>query len=265
MRAVAAATRYRTLFLSDLHLGTRGCQVTQLIDFLDRHDADTIYLVGDIIDGWRLNARWYWTEDHAHVLRRLEDKAKNGTRVLYLPGNHDEFVRPYCGSRLNGFDVADNAIHDSADGKRYLVIHGDCFDLIQAQARWLAFLGDSGYAAALAANTAVNRIGRRLGLPYWSFSNWAKMRVKSAVNFISHYEEVVVTAARRHAVDGVVCGHIHRATIHEDFGLTYVNCGDWVESCTAVAEHDDGQLEVINWANRAEPAALEPRIQGVAA
>lgn len=267
MRVMPAPRQYRTLFISDLHLGTKGCQVAQLLDFLNKHDAGTIYLVGDIIDEWRLRVRWHWPDDHSDVLRRLKAKAQNGARVVYLPGNHDEFLRSYCGGRLDGFDVADSAIHEAADGKRYLVVHGDCFDVVQAQARWLAFFGDSAYATALAVNTAVNRMGQRLGLPYWSFSNWAKMRVKAVVNFIGHYEEALVKAARQHAVDGVVCGHIHRAAIHEDFGLAYANCGDWVESCTAIAEHDDGRMEVINWANQSEPAALEPRVesQGVAA
>jgi len=267
MRAMPAPRQYRTLFLSDLHLGTRGCQVSQLLDFLAKHDADTIYLVGDIIDEWRLRVRWHWPDDHSNVLYCLKDKAKNGTRVVYLPGNHDEFVRAYCGGRLDGFDIADNTVHEAADGKRYLVVHGDCFDVVQAQARWLAFFGDSAYATALTINTLVNRFGQRLGLPYWSFSNWAKMRVKAAVNFIGHYEEALVKAAREHAVDGVVCGHIHSATIHDDFGLSYVNCGDWVESCTAIAENEDGRMEIINWANQSEPAEIEPQVesQGVAA
>ena len=267
MRARAVTKQYRTLFLSDLHLGSKGCQVARLLDFLSKHDADTVYLVGDIIDEWRLRAGSHWPADHSAVLYCLKDKAEDGTRVVYLPGNHDQFVRAFCGGRLDGFDIADNAVHEAADGRRYLVVHGDCFDVVQAQAPWLAFVGDSAYATALAVNTAMNRMGQRLGLPYWSFSNWAKMRVKAAVNFIGHYEEAVVAAAREHAVDGVVCGHIHRATIHDDFGLAYVNCGDWVESCTAIAEHSDGRMEIINWANRSEPAAVEPRVerQGVAA
>ncbi len=267
MLAMPAPRQYRTLFLSDLHLGTKGCRVNQLLDFLSKHDAATIYLVGDIIDEWRLRAHWHWPDDHSDVLYCLKDRAQRGARVVYIPGNHDEFVRAYCGGRLDGFDIADRAIHQAADGRRYLVVHGDCFDVVQTQAPWLAFLGDSAYATALAVNTAVNRLGQRLGLPYWSFSNWAKMRVKAVVNFIGHYEQALVTAAREHSVDGVVCGHIHSAAVHDDFGLAYVNCGDWVESCTAVAEHDDGRMEIINWANQSEPAALEPRVesQGVAA
>ncbi|MEX0853219.1 MAG: UDP-2,3-diacylglucosamine diphosphatase, partial [Bauldia sp.] len=257
MIAPAARRQHRTLFLSDLHLGTKGCQAARLVDFLDGHDAETIYLVGDIIDEWRLRLRWHWPDNHSAVLHRLHEKAASGARVVYLPGNHDEFVRPYCGSRINGFHVAEDAIHEAADGKRYLVVHGDCFDVIQAQAHWLALIGDRAYASALAINTAMNRIGRRLGLPYWSFSNWAKMRVKGVVNFIGRYEEALVRAARLHAVDGVICGHIHRAAIHEDFGLTYVNCGDWVESCTAIVEDYDGTLELVRWTPA--PARPPPR------
>jgi UDP-2,3-diacylglucosamine pyrophosphatase LpxH len=261
MTAMAAPKQYRTLFLSDLHLGTRGCQVDQLLNFLVSHDAETIYLVGDIIDGWQLDHRWYWPSSHSDALSLLMEKSRAGARLVYLPGNHDEFLRPYCGARAAGLEFADKAIHEAANGKRYLVLHGDCFDRVLQDARWLAFVGDWAYVAALAFNTAVNRVGRSLGLPYWGFSNWAKMRVKGAVNFIGKYEEVVAKAAREHSVDGVVCGHIHSATIHEDFGLTYVNCGDWVESCTAIVEHDDGRMEIVNWANLREPETFETGVE----
>jgi UDP-2,3-diacylglucosamine pyrophosphatase LpxH len=257
MTAIAATRRFRTLFLSDLHLGTRGCQSAQLLNFLASHDADVIYLVGDIIDVWRLDARWYFPDEHHAVLQLLRAKAELGTRIVYLPGNHDDFVRQYVGSRTDTLEIEESAVHEAADGKRYLVVHGDCFDPVQSRARWLAFLGDHAYVAALAVNTFVNRLGRSVGLPYWSFSNWAKMRVKGAVNFIGHYEESLVAAAREHDVDGVVCGHIHRAAVHDDFGLRYVNCGDWVESCTAAVEHDDGRIEIVTWVNMVDiPAAL---------
>jgi len=253
MTAIAATHRFRTLFISDLHLGSRGCQVGQLLNFLVSHDADTIYLVGDIIDHWQLDRRWYWPDAHQAVLTLLTEKAERGTRVVYLPGNHDDFVRQYVGRRSDTLEITESAVHEAADGKRYLILHGDCFDPIQSKARWLAFLGDSAYVTALAINTTVNRVGRSFGLPYWSFSNWAKMRVKTAVNFIGHYEESLVAAAREREVDGVVCGHIHRAAVHDEFGLRYVNCGDWVESCTAAVEHDDGKIEIVTWANRVEP------------
>jgi UDP-2,3-diacylglucosamine pyrophosphatase LpxH len=260
MTAAVTPREYRTLFLSDFHLGTKGCQVGQLLNFLVSHNAQTIYLVGDIIDGWRLGVRWYWPDDHALVLKCLKAKAKRGTRVVYLPGNHDEFVRAHVGSRSDFVEFAEIVVHEAADGKRYLVVHGDCFDFVQSDARWLAELGDYAYVAALAVNTFLNRVGRRLGLPYWSFSQWAKMRVKGAVNFIGHYEERLVKAARENAVDGVICGHIHKAAMHDDFGLAYVNCGDWVESCTAAVEHDDGRIEIITWAHL-DAAAYAPDIE----
>ncbi len=263
MTVIAAPQRFRTLFLSDFHLGTRGCQVRPLLNFLQNHDAETIYLVGDIIDGWRLQARWYWPDSHNDVLRCLMNKARRGTRLVYVPGNHDEFARAYCGGESSGdLEFANETIHEAADGKSYLILHGDVFDPVQSKARWLAFLGDNAYVAALGINIALNRIGRALGLPYWSFSNWAKMRVKSAVNFIGHYEQAVANAAREHDVDGVVCGHIHRAALHEDFGIVYVNCGDWVESCTAIAEHSDGHFELLSFVDASEPAALEPFFEG---
>jgi UDP-2,3-diacylglucosamine pyrophosphatase LpxH len=261
MNAIPSTREFRTLFLSDLHLGTKGCQVGQLLNFLAGHDAETIYLVGDIIDAWRLDTRWYWPQEHNAVLRLLKSKAERGTRIVYLPGNHDDFVRQYVGSRTATLEIEESVVHTTADGKRYLVVHGDCFDPVQSKARWLAFLGDNAYVAALAINTFVNGIGRRLGLPYWSFSNWAKMKVKGAVNFIGHYEESLVAAARENNVDGVICGHIHRAAAHEEFGLRYVNCGDWVESCTAAVEHQDGRIEIVGWANTQEPEATQPKVE----
>jgi UDP-2,3-diacylglucosamine pyrophosphatase LpxH len=261
MNLIAEPRQYRTLFISDLHLGTKGCQVGQLLHFLVNHEADTIYLVGDIIDGWQLDSRWYWPDEHNAVLRLLKAKAENGSRVVYLPGNHDEFVRAYIGSKADSLEIHESIVHEAADGKRYLVVHGDCFDPVQQQARWLAFVGDHAYVFALAVNTFVNGIGRRFGLPYWSFSNWAKMKIKGAVNFIGHYEQELVAAARENNVDGVVCGHIHRPAMHDEFGLRYVNCGDWVESCTAVVEHDDGRLEIINWANLREARTSQPGVE----
>ena len=262
MNIVADQRHYRALFLSDLHLGTRGCQVDELLHFLVTHNADTIYLVGDIIDGWRLESRWYWPDEHAAVLRVLLAKAERGSRLVYLPGNHDEFIRAYVGQTTAHVEFVEKIVHEAADGKRYLVVHGDCFDPVQDKARWLAFIGDHAYVAALAVNTFVNRLGRRIGLPYWSFSNWAKSRVKSVVNFMGHYEQELVSAAREHEVDGVICGHIHRAALHEDFGLRYVNCGDWVESRTAAVEHLDGRMEILNWGNLTLPEAFEENLEG---
>ncbi|MXQ10032.1 UDP-2,3-diacylglucosamine diphosphatase [Microvirga makkahensis] len=239
--------RVRTLFLSDLHLGTKGCQAEALLDFLRRYDAETIYLVGDIVDGWRLKSGWYWPQSHNDVVQKLLRKVRKGSSLVYVPGNHDEFLRDYVGVSLGGIELAEHAIHETADGKRYLVIHGDQFDLVVRHARWLAFLGDGAYTAALFVNTYLNIVRRKLGLTYWSLSAWAKLRVKNAVNFISRFEELLAAEARRQEVDGVICGHIHHAAMHENFGVSYVNTGDWVESCTVVVEHWDGSLELLRW------------------
>ncbi len=250
------ARRFRSLFLSDVHLGTKGCQADLLLDFLRHHEADTLYLVGDIVDGWRLRSGWYWPQAHNDVVQKLLRKGRKGTRIVYLPGNHDEFLRDYYGSHFGGIEVVETAIHEAADGKRYLVIHGDVFDVVVRHARWLAFLGDGAYTTALIVNTYLNWVRRKLGFPYWSLSQWAKLKVKNAVNFIGRFEEAVATEARRHKVDGVICGHIHHAVMHEQFGLTYLNCGDWVESCTAIVEHADGRFEIIDWARATRAAAL---------
>ena len=241
------ARRFRTLFISDIHLGTRGCQADRFLDFLRHIDADTIYLVGDIVDGWALRSTWYWPQAHNNVVQKLLRKARKGARIIYIPGNHDEFLRDYYGTHFGGGEVAESAIHIAADGRRYLVTHGDLFDIVIRHARWLAYLGDKAYDAAIAANTFFNRLRRRLGLRYWSLSQWAKYKVKNAVNFIGEFEKTLAAEAHRHGLDGVICGHIHHAAAHNKFGFAYINCGDWVESCTAIGEHFDGHFEIINW------------------
>ena len=240
-------TIYRTLFLSDVHLGSRGCQAELLLDFLKNNDAATIYLVGDMIDGWQLKNRWYWPQAHNDVVQKLLRKVRKGVRVIYLPGNHDEFARDYIGSVFGGVEVADHAYHMTADKKRLLIVHGDQFDIVVKHARWLAYLGDWAYTFALWSNLWLNKFRRKLGFTYWSLSAWAKLKVKNAVNFIGAFEAALVEAARRHNADGVVCGHIHHPVIRDIDGITYVNIGDFVESCTAVAEHDDGRLEILHW------------------
>lgn len=239
--------RFRTLFISDVHLGTRGAQAEALLEFLRIHEAETIYLVGDIVDGWRLRSNWYWPQSHNDVVQKLLRKARKGARVIYVPGNHDEFLRGFCGTHFGGIEVRRSAVHEAADGRRYLVIHGDEFDVVIRHARWLAFLGDWAYVTALALSTQINRVRRGLGLTYWSLSAWAKLKVKNAVNFIGRFETTLATDAARRGVDGVICGHIHSAALRDIDGLTYVNTGDWVESCTAVVEHADGRMELINW------------------
>jgi UDP-2,3-diacylglucosamine pyrophosphatase LpxH len=239
--------RFRALFISDVHLGTRGCQAERLLDFMRHHEADTIYLVGDIVDGWQLRSSWYWPQQHNDVVQKLLRQARKGVRIVYVPGNHDEFLRNYCGTHFGGVEVTETIMHEGADGRRYLVIHGDHFDLVVTQARWLAHLGDKAYTLALALNTIFNRLRRALGFPYWSLSKWAKLKVKNAVSYIGEFEKTLAAEARKRGADGVICGHIHHAVMHDDFGLRYVNCGDWVESCTAVAEHHDGRFEIIHW------------------
>jgi UDP-2,3-diacylglucosamine pyrophosphatase LpxH len=245
-------TKFRTLFISDVHLGKRGCQADLLIDFLKYNDADTIYLVGDIIDGWALKGGWYWPQSHNDVVQKLLRKVRKGTRMIFLPGNHDEFARGYLGMMFGGVEVMDSVIHEAADGKRYLVIHGDQFDIVVAHARWLALLGDWAYEAALFSNYWFNRVRRSLGFPYWSFSAWAKLKVKDAVNFIGSFEKELADEARRQGANGVICGHIHHSVIRDIDGITYVNTGDFVESCTAVAEHFDGSLEILHWQTKGE-------------
>ncbi len=259
MNAQTNPRHYRALFLSDIHLGTRGCQAGMLLDFLRVHDAETVYLVGDIVDGWRLRKSWHWPQEHNDVVQKLLRKARKGARVVYVPGNHDEFLREYLGTHFGGVEVVDSCVHETAAGERMLVIHGDQFDVVVRHARWLAYFGDWAYVTALNVNTALNMIRRKLGFPYWSLSAWAKLRVKNAVNFIGRFEETLAEEARRRGVDGVICGHIHHAADQDTNGIHYINTGDWVESCTAIAELHDGTFELIRWAdmNRAnEPLQL---------
>lgn len=244
--------RFRALFISDVHLGTRGAQVEALLEFLKHHDADTIYLVGDIVDGWRLNKAWYWPQSHNDLAQKLLRKGRKGARIVYIPGNHDEFLRDFYGTQFGGIELRESAIHEAADGKRYLVTHGDFFDVVVQNARWLAYLGDWAYAAALAVSMRINAVRRRFGFTYWSFSSWAKVNVKRAVNFIGKFEDTLSGEAARHGVDGVICGHIHCAADHELNGVRYINTGDWVESCTAAVEHFDGRIEIIDWSQASQ-------------
>ncbi len=243
----APPLRWRSVFISDLHLGTPGCQAEALLDFLRQCRCEQLYLVGDIIDGWQLRRRWYWPQPHNDVVQKLLRMARKGTRVVFVPGNHDEFARRYAGHSFGGIEVQREAIHLAADGRRFWVMHGDHFDAVVQCAPWLAHLGDHLYEWALELNRHLNSLRARLGLPYWSLSRYLKLKVKRAVSFIGDYEAAVIREARRRGVDGVVCGHIHHAELRQDGEVVYANCGDWVESLTALVEHDDGQLEVIEW------------------
>jgi UDP-2,3-diacylglucosamine pyrophosphatase LpxH len=239
---------YRSIFISDIHLGTRGCKSEFLLDFLRETDSQFLYLVGDIVDGWRLKRAWYWHQTHNDVVQKLLRKSRKGTQVVYVPGNHDEIARDYVGMHFGGVWICDDAIHETAAGKRLLVVHGDAFDGVVSYARWLAILGDYAYTFALVANHWLNRARLAFGYGYWSLSAYLKHRVKNAVAFVSAFEHAVAAEARRRGADGVVCGHIHKAEIREIDGILYCNDGDWVESCTALVEHWDGRLEILDWA-----------------
>lgn len=241
-------TEYRTIWLSDIHLGTRNCQTHFLLDFLKENDSDTLYLVGDIIDGWQLQKSWTWTQGHNDVIQKILRKARKGTNVIYVPGNHDEFLRQYGTMQFGGISLIPKTIHKTANGRRYLVLHGDQFDGVMQHAKWLAKLGDEAYDFVLWLNHWFNQIRRLFGYDYWSLSSYLKHKVKNAVSFISTYEDALAEAARRHKVDGIICGHIHKAERRDINGIEYCNTGDWVESCTALVEHMDGRLELIQWA-----------------
>ncbi|MFP5328521.1 MAG: UDP-2,3-diacylglucosamine diphosphatase [Alphaproteobacteria bacterium] len=257
----------RTVWISDTHLGTAGCNAELLLDFLRSVDCEMLYLVGDIVDGWQLKKGWYWPPRHNDVVRCVLKKAKHGTRVVYVPGNHDEAFRDYVGLNFGGVEVKAEALHVTADGRRLLILHGDEFDGVVIYARWLALLGDHAYTLLLKLNRLVNGTRRMFGLPYWSLSSQIKRRVKNAVQYISRFEQAVAYAAYERGVEGVVCGHIHTAEVRQIGEVTYYNDGDWVESCTALVEHGDGRMEIIDWAalKRDETRAPSLRVPEVAA
>jgi UDP-2,3-diacylglucosamine pyrophosphatase LpxH len=255
---------FRTIWVSDTHLGTSGCKAELLLDFLKSTECETLYLVGDIIDGWQLRKGWYWPTRHNDIVRCILKKAKHGTRVVYVPGNHDEAFCDYVGLHLGDVELLPEALHETADGRLLLVLHGDEFDGIVRYAKWLALLGDRAYTLLLKTNRVANWIRRKRGLPYWSLSGHLKKKVKNAVQFISSFEEVVARAAAERGAHGVVCGHIHSAEIRQIGGVTYYNDGDWVESCTALVEHADGQMEIVDWAEhkRNETLAAAESVDG---
>jgi UDP-2,3-diacylglucosamine pyrophosphatase LpxH len=248
---------YRTLWISDVHLGTTGCQAGALLDFLKHTDCQTLYLVGDIIDGWQLRRSWFWPQTHNDVLQKLLRKARKGTRIIFIPGNHDEFARKYVEHNFGGIDVQEDWVHTCADGRKLWVMHGDYFDGVVRCAKWLAHLGDSLYTLTLELNRHYNSMRARMGLPYWSLAQYLKGKVKRAVSYVGDFEHAVVREARKRGVQGVVCGHIHQAQLTEIDGILYANDGDWVESLTALAEHADGRLEIIHWAEHMPAPALK--------
>jgi UDP-2,3-diacylglucosamine pyrophosphatase LpxH len=252
-------TRVRTVWISDIHLGTKGCQAHALLDFLKVVECDTLFLVGDIVDGWQLRRNWYWPQSHNDVVQKLLRKARKGTRVIFIPGNHDEFARRYLEHEFGGIEVASEWMHETADGKRLWVTHGDLYDGVIQRAKWLAYLGDNLYEFTLYANRWFNRARARMGYPYWSLSKYLKLKVKQAVSYVADFEEALAKEARRRGAHGVVCGHIHHAEMRDIGGVLYCNDGDWVESLTALVEHPDGRLEIFDWAAQQAAVAAQAR------
>ncbi len=256
--ADAPSQRFRTVWISDIHLGTPGCQAEALLEFLREVECEQLFLVGDIIDGWQLRRNWYWPQAHNDVVQKLLRKARKGCRVIFIPGNHDEFARKYVNHDFGGIEVAQEWIHETADGRKLWITHGDLFDGVIQCAKWLAHVGDTAYEFTLKLNSYLNRLRARMGLPYWSLSKYLKLKVKRAVSFISDFEIAVAREARKRGVHGVVCGHIHHAELREIDGILYANDGDWVESLTALVEHADGRLEILDWSERHRRPALKP-------
>jgi len=241
---------YRSIFISDVHLGTKDCKANQLNNFLKHNNCNTLYLVGDIIDAWKIQQnRWRWRQSHTNVIRRILGHAKRGTRIVYIAGNHDEFLRPLIpyGIGFGEIEIVNQATHTGADGRRYLVTHGDLFDGITRLAPWISFLGDKAYDFVLSINSRFNWIRHKMGFGYWSLSQYLKKRVKKAIDFIFQFEQNLATYCKKRGFDGVICGHIHHAEIKDINGIVYMNDGDWVESCTALVEHHNGRWEIITW------------------
>jgi UDP-2,3-diacylglucosamine pyrophosphatase LpxH len=247
--------KYRSIFISDVHLGFRGCQASLVLDFLRSTECKQLYLVGDIVDIWAMKNGVYWPEAHNQVVREVLAKAERGTEVIYTPGNHDELFRTHLGANFGNVVVCEEAIHTTADGRRFLVMHGDAFDTVVQNGKWLAKIGATAYDNLLALNGLISRIRSVFGMKYWSLAGYVKQKVKNAVSYIGNFESAVANEAERRQVDGMICGHIHHAEMREIGAVAYCNCGDWVESCTALVEHHDGRLELLRWTD-AYPQSL---------
>jgi len=241
---------YRSIWISDFHLGTRGCQSELLLEFIKHTQSEKLYLVGDIIDGWALKNTWYWPQSHNDVVQKILRKARHGAEVFYISGNHDEVMRGFVPVNFGGVSILNHVIHETVDKKKYLVVHGDQFDGIIQCAKWLAMLGSITYDFLIYFNRYINFFRKKLGYEYWSLSNYLKFTVKNAVKFVSEYEKLVSNYAKQFKVEGIICGHIHHANMQSMNGIHYINDGDWVESCTALVEHFDGKLELINWTEK---------------
>ena len=250
--------RMRTVFISDIHLGFKGCSADWLLDFLHHAEMDYLFLVGDIIDVWSMQKSMFWPQSHNNVLRTILGKAKRGTKVVFVPGNHDEVFREFDGAVFGNLEIHREYIHEGADGRRMLVMHGDEFDSVVKCSRWLAKLGSNLYDILLAANPYINWIRRKFDLPHWSLSMYLKHKAKTAVQYIGSFEDAVAQAARKRGVEIVVCGHIHRAEMRYIDGILYCNDGDWVESCTSLVEDMNGQLRLVDWPKYREQVRLAP-------
>ena len=244
-----ADTKFKSIFISDIHLGTKGCQAKKLVQFLKNHECEKLYLVGDIIDGWRVTKKWYWPNSHTNVIRHILKKVKQGTEVYYIAGNHDEVLRPFInfGLEFGRIKIMDDIVHEGINGKKYYVVHGDYFDGVTRLAKWLVLLGDNAYTFLIWFNLKFNWIRKRLGMKYWSLSKYLKANAKKAVDFIFHFKNNVTDHARKKGYDGVICGHIHTPEILDINGITYMNDGDWVESCTALVEQYDGTWHILDF------------------
>ena len=253
-------SHYRAIWISDIHLGTKGCKADFLLDFLKHNESEQLYLVGDIIDGWQMRRNWYWNQSHNDVVQKVLRKARKGTQVTYVAGNHDEALRDFLGMSFGDIQIVNEARHTMRDGRVLWVTHGDLFDGVIQHAKWLAYLGDSAYTLILNINDHYNRLRHRLGLSYWSLSQYLKHKVKNAVSYITAFEEALTQEARRRGYDGVVCGHIHRPEIREIDGILYCNDGDWVESLSALVETHAGELKIIHWPYRAKKQKGAPQL-----
>lgn len=240
--------RFRSIFISDLHLGTKRAHTEGILEFLKKTESEYLYLVGDIIDNWAMKRSWFWAQSHNDVVQKILRKARKGTNVVFIPGNHDELFRDFAGQDFGLIKVRRSYVHTTAAGKRYFILHGDEFDSVVLYARWLAYLGDQAYGWAILVNKYFNKARRFLRLPYWSLSAYLKRKVKRAVEFVGNFETAIVREARNRNVDGVICGHIHTPEMRDIENIHYCNTGDWVESCSAVVEHMDGRMELLDWA-----------------
>ena len=253
---------YKTIAISDVHLGSRGCKAKLLLNFLKNNSCETLYLIGDIVDAWKIQQnKWYWHQSHTDVVREILKKAKRGTKVVWIAGNHDEFLRPMIPYNITfgSIVIANQWVHQAINGDRYLLVHGDLFDGITRLAPWISFLGDKAYDVLLAVNTKYNWWRHKLGFGYWSLSKYLKHKVKRAIDFMFQFELNLANYCGRKNFDGVICGHIHRAEIKQLNGVVYMNTGDWVESCTAIVEHDTGLWELIEWHEIKHEDSVDPK------